>query len=360
MSCDIADSIIKNKPKYVLNLLFEDIKVFYPLVPLAYSNKRRFLDLLFLLKPEQNNIIKEIRTNSILLNLPTGFGKTVITISLLAVGKTLVLVPRKLIYNQWIERIQEFAPNLDIEVKLQLSFFKHMTRDEVYECVVIDECHMNIDLVFGKILPRIKTNYLIGLTASRILENIYFDHYFKQTIYRHQTKSFSVTPIHLPFKPKLFYIWRKGKQTFHYTKILGFLIQNRERLEWIEEKIKCLFQQHPVQSLILAKNISTVDYLSKSLSSLATVDTLYGNKNSYDKSAEILLGTYQKMGVGFDTFTYKNLFLLDNLKDIIQAEGRLRNSDFHVYDFIDNHFLFQNHWIERSNWYRKRGAKIQC
>jgi hypothetical protein len=64
------------------------------------------------------------------------------------------------------------------------------------------------------------------------------------------------------------------------------------------------------------------------------------------------------MGVGFDTFGYKNLFLLDNLKNIIQAEGRLRNSYFNLYDFVDNHFLFRNHWLERSTWYAKRGAEV--
>lgn len=307
----------------------------------------------------QKEVIREIKSKSILLYLPTGYGKTVlgIYISNLIEGRKLILTPRKIIREQWLNQINNFSPDkrADFEIELQISFSKRQHTNPDYSCVIIDECHMNEQTVFYKIIPKIKAKILIGLSASPSITNF---EYFKQTISRHITRPFAVTPIFLTFKPTIFYVWRQGKKTFHYTKILKSLFQNQYRLEFIGKKILEIFNERKVESLIITKNIKTVEYLEKLLTGVTTVDTLYGKKNNYDKSATVLIGTYQKMGVGFDSFIYKNLFLLDNLKDIIQAEGRLRNSCFQLYDFIDDHFLFTRHWYERLEWYKKRGGHV--
>lgn len=359
MSCNIDNSVLE-KP---LNEILSCIELQSNLVPIGYSkNDHHLFKTDAVLNEGQKNVVSEIKTNSILLHLPTGFGKTILGIILAACyeDKILILVPRKIIFDQWINQIKRFAPSRikDFEVRLEISFFKRLTSEVRYSCVVVDECHMNERLVFGQLLPRIETDSLIGLSASPINDSIFYNHFFKQTIYRHQTRPFFVFPVFLSFIPKVFFIWRNGKRTFDYTKILRDVTKNVERLEYIEQYIRQVYSTRPFQSLIIAKNISTVEYLAKNLSEIATIDTLYGKKTVYDKNATILIGTYQKMSVGFDTFVYKNLFLLDNLKDIIQPEGRLRNSLFHLYDFVDNHFLFKNHWNGRLEWYRKRGAEL--
>lgn len=364
MSCDIDHSVLKNKSSDFKKNLLSELTLYSSLVPIGYSLKKEIpfdKSPEFPLTTDQRTVVSDIKTNSFLLHLPTGYGKTILGIFLAncCTGKVLILVPRKIIYSQWIEQIKKFVPNriADFEIKLQISFSKKILT-ETYSCVIIDECHMNEKIVFSKLLPCIKTDFLIGLSASPLTDSMYYNHFFKQFIHRHQTKTFYVYPIFLPFVPKMFYVWRNGQQTFHYTKILQNLIQNQERLEYIENKIEEIFTKRPFPSLIIAKNIKTVEFLSKKLKTITTVDNLYGKKETYDKSATILIGTYQKLGVGFDTFVYKNLFLLDNLKDIIQAEGRLRNSCFYLYDFVDNHFLFKNHWSKRRQWYEKRGANV--
>jgi DNA or RNA helicases of superfamily II len=358
MSCEIVESVLKSSDTLPGLILRSS------LVPIGYSLKNipSFPITDFPLTIEQKRVVDEIKTNSFMLHLPTGYGKTVLGIFLASrcTGKVLILVPRKIIFDQWMERIKQFSSERieDFEVKLQISFSKKISSIVEYSCVIIDECHMNEQIVFVKLLPWIKTRILIGLSASPSPNSPYYDHFFKQIIHRHTTKDFSVFPIFLSFKPRLFYVWRNGKKTFHYTKILQSLIQNRERLESIEERIIDIFKERPFPSLIIAKNIMTVEYLYKRLKTICTADVLYGKKGTYDESSTILLGTYQKMGVGFDTFRYKNLFLLDNLKNIIQAEGRLRNSSFNLYDFVDDHFLFKRHWLTRSVWYESRGASI--
>jgi type III restriction/modification enzyme restriction subunit len=375
MSCPISQSILNDKSTAIVDKILTDVVRHDDLIPIGYSAKQPLLQIdpkLFhglddRLLQNQLEVIKEIKTNSVLLHLPTGFGKTIIGILLAmsAKGKTLILVPRKIIYDQWVERITSHSTQLNsesahgLDVYMQISFAKKIPLTR-YTCVIVDECHLNTRLVFTQILPYIHTTYLFGLSATPLTNNFHYEHFFKQTVFRHQTRHFIVTPIFLHFKPKIYFCFYQGKKVLNYSKILQSLTGNMERLEWICDNIAKILgaQLGTVKSLIITKNVNTVNFLTKKLSELTTVDTLFGKKDKFDENANILVGTYQKMGVGFDSNIYKNLFIIDNLKDIIQAEGRLRNSNFHLYDFIDDHFLFLSHWKTRSCWYEKRGAVI--
>ena len=66
------------------------------------------------------------------------------------------------------------------------------------------------------------------------------------------------------------------------------------------------------------------------------------------------------MGVGVDTCHFNSLVITDNIKDVKQSEGRLRNENFTLYDFVDSDTagLFYAHWLERKKWYINRGATV--
>ena len=386
MSCFLKESVLENLSlKYQIRplltiegngvLLRSEQSSYKKNKSVSFSNS----SLLQPLREKQKAVIDELKFCSCLFHLPTGFGKTVLGLFLSSSqSKTLILVPRKIISDQWKERLKEFLPedkHATVEIKLERSFYHKMIRDSLktikYDMVIVDEMHMNEDLVFSKILPFIHANFLFGFTASP-KDSPFKEHYFKQTIFRHETKDFSVFPVRLNFNPGEYYIFFKGRKCLDYNKMLSKLTRNENRLVVISEVIMDIVNQRAsrscdrltvknfrVKTLILVKNINTVQFLYSRLSLEWKCDTMYGNKSKYSEDIDILIGTYQKMGVGFDSFDFHVLILLDNVKNIIQAEGRIRNFNFVLYDFIDDHTVFENHWKTRRNWYLKRGANIE-
>ena len=121
-----------------------------------------------------------------LLSVYCGSGKTVMGIKIISLikQKTLIIVHKEFLMNQWIERIQEFLPNasvgriqgpiFDVEGKdivlgmLQTLYDKDFPEgafDEFGLCVV-DEVHRISSSQFHKALLRISCPYMLGITAT--------------------------------------------------------------------------------------------------------------------------------------------------------------------------------------------------
>ena len=120
---------------------------------------------------------------------PPGVGKTVMGCSLIAKRKvpTLILVHRKPLMDQWIERINEF---LDIEPKeigsydgsrkklkgkIDVAMLQTLNKLEDsadllsnYGQVIIDECHHIPAVSFENTMKKISSQYFVGLTATPI------------------------------------------------------------------------------------------------------------------------------------------------------------------------------------------------
>ena len=121
-----------------------------------------------------------------LLDLYTGFGKTVVALKLIAVigVKTLIIVHKGFLVDQWIERIQQFLPEakvgriqgqiIDIENKdivigmLQSLSMKEYPDDQFksFGLTVVDEVHHISAEVFVRALQSVVTKYTLGLSAT--------------------------------------------------------------------------------------------------------------------------------------------------------------------------------------------------
>jgi hypothetical protein len=121
------------------------------------------------------------------LSASTAFGKTVIAAWLIAKRgvNTLVLVHRRQLLEQWIERLYLFLnlpsksigqieggrkkPNGMIDVALVQSLVRKGVVDDCvgeYGHVIIDECHHLSAHSFEQVLRRAKAKYVIGLSAT--------------------------------------------------------------------------------------------------------------------------------------------------------------------------------------------------
>jgi len=121
-----------------------------------------------------------------LLELPCAWGKTSASLYILSKlrKKTLVIVHKEFLMNQWIERIQQFLPNarigkiqgpiIDIDDKdivlcmLQSLISKDydMSIFEQFGLTIIDEVHHISSQTFSNSLFKVVTKYMLGLSAT--------------------------------------------------------------------------------------------------------------------------------------------------------------------------------------------------
>lgn len=140
------------------------------------------------LRPDQKKAIKEVsKFDTGVLVAPPGVGKTVLGCHLIAKRKTptLILVHRKPLMEQWIERIKEFTdidpkeigsfggskkkPKGKIDVAMIQSLSKLEDSDELlnsYGQIIVDECHHIPAVSFESVLKKIPAKYFLGLTAT--------------------------------------------------------------------------------------------------------------------------------------------------------------------------------------------------
>jgi superfamily II DNA or RNA helicase len=317
----------------------------------------------------QLDVVKEIYNDKVLLNLPTGFGKTIIGLyiaSKFVNESVLILIPRRIIYNQWMELIKTYnLTNINLQSTMTYNnYLKTNKGVQIYTAVIVDEVHLFPEMIFTKILPRLRYKFLLALSASPTDNDYYtFEQaekdkfHFNQYIIRPDWKYFTVQKVFLKYQPLIYhrFVPDKGggrKWKLDYFKILESLTMNEDRLN----QIAGIIEQERLYGdriLVLCKNIATIQYLSSKIKS----DYICGKKGTYNDEM-IILGTYDKAGVGFDDKTFKTLILLDNIKNVIQSKGRMRNDNFKIIDIVDDHFLFLNHWYERAKCYEERGGEI--
>ena len=121
-----------------------------------------------------------------LLELPCGFGKTSIGLHIISrlAKKTLVIVHKEFLMNQWIERIHQFLPTakigkiqgqiIDIDGKdIVLCMLQSLSMKDYpsslfdsFGFTIIDEVHHISSEVFSCALFKLVTKYMLGLSAT--------------------------------------------------------------------------------------------------------------------------------------------------------------------------------------------------
>jgi superfamily II DNA or RNA helicase len=140
-------------------------------------------------EPVVNKFIQHCQSSKFgggLLELPCAWGKTSGSLYILSQlkKKTIVLVHKEFLMNQWIERIQQFLPNarvgkiqgpiIDVENKdivlcmLQSLISKEYESSlfEQFGFTIIDEVHHISSQTFSNSLFKVVTKYMLGLSAT--------------------------------------------------------------------------------------------------------------------------------------------------------------------------------------------------
>ena len=348
------------------------------------------------LRDYQTNIVNlycsQIKTNGGggLLEIPCGRGKTVIALNIISQVKvkTLVIVHKGFLLNQWVERIKDFLPTarvgkiqgqiIDTENKdivigmLQSLSMKEYPTDMFaeYGLTIVDECHHISSEIFCRSLQKIVTKYTLGLSATmqrkdgltRVFKMFLGDIIYKEK--REATDNVIVKSIKYITDDDEFnetkYDFRGNVQ--HSSMISKLCAYNR-RSEFIIKVLETeLKEKEGQQIMILAQNKNVLNYLFKAIEHrrIATVGYYIGGMKEEDlKVSErktIIIATYAMAAEALDIKTLTTLILATPRSDVIQAVGRILRVKHErplVIDIVDSHEVFCKQWMKRFAFYKK-------
>jgi superfamily II DNA or RNA helicase len=331
-----------------------------------------------------------------LLDIPCGYGKTVMALNIISKlqKKTLIIVHKEFLMNQWIERIQEYLPNakvgkiqgkvIDTDNKdivigmLQSLSMKDLpeTLFQQFGLTVVDETHHIAAEVFSRSLFKIVTKYMLGLSATMERKDG-LTHIFKKFIgdiaYKikkgNSDDNVLVHTIQYKYDDseynKVIYNF-KGQ--VHYSVMISRLCEFVHRSECILRVLCEELKKRPEQQvMILAHNKSLLKYLYDAIEerNIATVGYYVGGmKESALKESEtkkVVIATYAMAEEALDIKSLSALILATPKTDVTQATGRILRIKHKcpvVYDIVDIHDIFQKQYIKRRKFYIQCNYKI--
>lgn len=335
-----------------------------------------------------------------LLELYCGFGKTVLALNIISQlkKKTLIIVHKEFLLNQWIERIEEFLPGakvgkiqgqiIDIEGKdIVIGMLQSLSMKEYDTAVfsdfgftVVDECHHILAEVFSNSLFKIVTKYMLGLSATmnrkdgmtKVFKMFLGDVVVK--VERKNESSVLVKGIEYHSHDSEFEETElnfKGQP--HYSKMIVKLCSYNPRCEFILKVLvdvlsKSKKKDQRIQVMMLAHNKNILTYMYDAIQhrKIGTVGYYIGGMKEKDlketESKEIVIATYAMAEEALDIKTLTTLFMMTPKTDVTQAVGRIlrvKHDNPLVIDIVDTHDTFKRQWYKRRSLYKKADYKVE-
>ena len=344
-------------------------------------------------KPISKN--SDIIGNGAILEVPCGKGKTVMALNIISIlsKKTLIIVHKEFLLNQWIERINEFLPGAKIgkiqadvyDVKdkdivigmLQTLYIKSFDQNSFYEFgfTIIDEVHRIGSEQFSKALLKCVTPYMLGISATverkdKLTNLLYM--FIGDRIYKEDKRDDDqvlVKSINFINNDDDFNnVEYDFRGSVKYSTMISKLCNFNPRSELIiKVTSNLIYNNDKKQIMILAHNKSLLNYLHERILQLnfASVGFYIGGMKTKDlnetETKQIVLATYAMAAEALDIKTLSTLIMASPKTDITQSIGRIlrvKGNNPIVIDIIDPHEPFQKQWIQRKRYYKKNNYFI--
>jgi len=359
------------------------------------------------LRDYQQNIVKKayehlLNYNGGIISVPCGRGKTIMAIKLICMlkCKTLVVVHKSFLIEQWIERIKQFTDakigiiqqdKIDIEGKdivlgmIQSISMKKYNKSifKKFKFVIYDECHRTPAKIFSKALFKTGSPYVLGLSATPTRKDgltKIMKWYMGDIIYQEKAlnntnviaKIFHYETTHKYFIEKK--IFRNQKPNIQG--MVNNLCKIPSRLNNIIEILKTIIKINPDRKiLILSDRLQYLETLK------IEIDKIKGDKiNTYmytgktkkkdrieaEQNGDILFSTFGLAQEGLDIERLNTIFLITPKNDIKQAIGRIMRKILSQYvippliiDFCDELSIFKQFCLNHKKLYHSTKYKIQ-
>jgi superfamily II DNA or RNA helicase len=362
------------------------------------------IDFVGSLRDYQETIVSSYMTKVVskssgggLIEIGCGKGKTVCALNIISQvkKKTLVIVHKEFLMNQWIERITQYLPSakvgkiqgqvIDIDNKdivigmLQSLSMKDYpsTIFDTFGLTIIDEVHHISSEVFSCALFKLVTKYMLGLSATMnrkdgttkvfkmfLGEVIYKD--LEKTSYDVIVRAITYVNNHDEEYNEMEYDFRGNPAL---SKMISKITSYNKRTEFILTILQDMLKENPKQQIMMIsqyKNILKYLYDAIKHRNIAEVGYYVGGMKEkalkQSESKQVVLSTYSMAAEGLDIKTLTTLFMVTPMTNIEQSVGRIlrQKHDFKpiVVDIIDTHDNFQKQWIKRKRFYKSYNYQI--
>ena len=334
-----------------------------------------------------------------IIQIGCGAGKTVMAIKILATvaKKTLIIVHKEFLLNQWIERLRDFLPTARIG-RIQGPTFDTQDKDVVmgmlqtlydrdfpdgafddFGLTIIDEVHRIGSSQFSRALLKIQTPHMLGVTATlerkdgltKVLHMFIGPLVYSKPANTTPNREQPVTVRGMTFvsRDPVFNTTEtdfRGNPAF--STMLSKLCDHGPRTRFILQVLQDLVIENPdAQMLILGHHRSLLSQLYADIECMGFAEPgMYvgGMKQHLlDQSSQrqIVIATYSMAAEALDIPNLSILVMVTPKTDIVQSVGRIfraQHAKKVIVDITDTHDLFQNQWNKRRIYYKKSGYKI--
>jgi len=334
--------------------------------------------------------------NGGILEVPCGRGKTIMALKIISIlqKKTLILVHKEFLMNQWIERINDFLPGtkvgkiqgqvFDVEGKdivigmIQTLYDKEFSQD-TFSCfglTIVDEVHRIGSEQFSRTLFKTITPYMLGISATvdrkdKLTRILYM--FIGEKIYTEKREDDDLVSVRaIRYKtndPEFNQVEQDFRGNTKYSTMIVKLCEFGPRSDFIIRVIKDLVEEEPEnQIMVLCHNRSLLSYLYDGIThhSIAQVGYYVGgmkqDKLQETEKKQIVLATYAMAAEALDIKSLSTLVMVTPKTDITQSVGRIlrvKHENPIIVDIIDSHDLFENQWKQRKRFYKKCNYAIR-
>jgi len=349
-----------------------------------------------------------------LISVGCGMGKTVMSLYIACElkVKTLVIVHKTFLQDQWVDRIKEYTNanvgiirqskvdvyGKDIVIASIQSIAKRNYGKSIFKqfgLVIYDEAHHVSSKHFSKSLLKTGCKYTLALTATpyRLDGLINVMHWFLGAcIYKQKekiNKNVTVKKIHYHSDDKVLFtekkLWRKlqnrGTLLPNTSKMITNLCDIDDRIELQVEIINSIIKNDSKRKiLILSNRINHIKELKNRYDEklMDAIDNgtleddeiqtcfFYGELSKEQREfsstfGDVIFGTFEMAQEALDIPRLNTVLFLTPKKDIKQASGRILRKILCqgdakplIVDFIDEISVFTKHGAHRTKYYRRR------
>jgi len=324
------------------------------------------------------------------LSLPCGYGKTTVALAIACrLGyRTMIIVHKQFLADQWRERIKQFAPSASIgiirqdKIETDCDFVIAMLQSlslreysfEHFDCfgtVIVDEAHHVCAKVFSQSLFKMCPRHIYGLSATperkdgltKVLHWFMGPTFF--AIERKNQDGVEVFPT--PFDCDMYKgpppAQRNGKISL--ASMETELVEMRERNVMLVDLIKKA-SAGSRQLLVLSGRRWHCEHLHQFFKKTSGLYMGGMKAAALEESSKkkIIFATFSQAHEGLDIPSLDTIILATPKSDIVQSIGRIMRetqgklNNPHIYDVVDRWSVFNAMYYKRLRVYRKGGFKI--
>jgi superfamily II DNA or RNA helicase len=326
--------------------------------------------------------------------------------------RTLVIVHKSFLQNQWYERIKQFTnasigmirqkkvdvKNRDIVVGMLQSIAMIDYPPEVFEqfdCIIIDECHHCPSRVFLRALRKVGGKYTIGLSATPkradgLMKVCHW--HVGEIIYKLERKGengVSVKMFNYESPDKKLFVkkerWINGKVRPFIPTMTTNLCKIKGRNSFIVDIINTIRKQEDRKILILSGRIAHLEDMKGRLDKIVDDEIksgdlepdefktafYIGRMKEYEleaaATADVIFATYAMAEEGLDIDSLNVLILATPKRDIVQSVGRILRKPIAegdkgpiIVDINDCLSVFENWGSKRKQYYEEKKYTVDC